>query len=64
MIIIEHIIEISKSLKISTVAEGIETEGDQQMVQDLDCDYGQGYYYCRPVPVEEFNEKYMKKGEA
>lgn len=64
MIIIEHIIEISKSLKISTVAEGIETEGDQQMVRDLDCDYGQGYYYCRPVPVEEFNEKYMKKGEA
>lgn len=63
-IIIEHIIEISKSLKISTVAEGIETEGDQQMVRDLDCDYGQGYYYCRPVPVEEFNEKYMKKGEA
>ena len=64
MIIIEHIIEISKSLKISTVAEGIETEGDQQMVRDLGCDYGQGYYYCRPVPVEEFNEKYMKKGEA
>ena len=63
-IIIEHIIEISKSLKISTVAEGIETEGDQQMVRDLDCDYGQGYYYCRPVSVEEFNEKYMKKGEA
>ena len=63
-IIIEHIIEISKSLKISTVAEGIETEGDQQMVRDLGCDYGQGYYYCRPVPVEEFNEKYMKKGEA
>ena len=63
-IIIEHIIEISKILKISTVAEGIETEGDQQMVRDLDCDYGQGYYYCRPVPVEEFNEKYMKKGEA
>ena len=63
-IIIEHIIEISKSLKISTVAEGIETLEDQQMVRDLGCDLGQGYYYCRPVSAEEFNEKYMKKGEV
>ncbi len=63
-VIIKHIIVISKSLKISTVAEGIETEEDQRMVRELGCDFGQGYYYCRPVPVEEFNEKYMKRREA
>lgn len=63
-IIIEHIIDLSKSLKISTVAEGIETEENRRMVRDLGCDLGQGYYYCRPVSAGEFNEKYMKKGEA
>ena len=60
----EHIIELSKNLKISTVAEGIETDENRRMVRDFGCDYGQGYYYCRPVSAEEFNEKYMNKGEV
>ena len=63
-IIIKHIIDLSKSLKISTVAEGIETEENRRMVRDLGCDLGQGYYYCRPVSAGEFNQKYMKKGEV
>lgn len=63
-IIMEHIIELSKNLKISTVAEGIETDENRRMVRDFGCDYGQGYYYCRPVSAEEFNEKYMNKGEV
>lgn len=62
-IVIEHIIELSKSLDISTVAEGVETEENRRIVRELGCDYGQGYFYCRPVSVEEFNERYMKKGE-
>ena len=62
-IIIEHMIDLSKSLKIDTVAEGIETKEDEDMVRELGCDFGQGYYYSRPVPAEEFDEKYMKKGD-
>ena len=62
-IILEHIIMISSSLEISTVAEGIETKENEQMIQELGCDFGQGYYYCRPIPAEEFHEKYMQKGK-
>lgn len=62
-IILEHIIMISRSLEISTVAEGIETKENEQMIQELGCDFGQGYYYCRPIPAEEFHEKYMQKGK-
>ena len=59
-IIMEHVIELSKSLHISTVAEGVETEENQQLIQSLGCDYGQGYLYSRPVSSEEFSGRYMQ----
>ena len=63
-IILKQIILFAKKLGITTVAEGIETEEDRNNMAALSCDYGQGYYYCRPVSAEEFNEKYMNKGEV
>lgn len=41
------------------VAEGIETKEQLSMIQGLGCRYAQGFYYGRPVTVEEFNRKYM-----
>ena len=47
-------------MDISTVAEGVETARDEEMIQELGCDFGQGYYYSRPLSVKEFSERYMK----
>jgi sensor c-di-GMP phosphodiesterase-like protein len=37
------------------VAEGIETEEHVQMLSALSCDYGQGFYYSKPVNSHDVN---------
>ena len=59
--IMEHIVQMSKSLHISTVVEGVETKENEKLIQSLGCDYGQGYFYSKPIDAAEFSEKYMKK---
>ena len=58
-IIMEQIVQLSKRLGISTVIEGIETSEHDRLSKSLGCDFGQGYYYSRPVSAAEFNLKYM-----
>lgn len=41
--------------KTASLAEGIETEGQLELLKSFGCDYGQGYYFSRPVPPEAFN---------
>lgn len=58
-VILQHIITLAHDLHIRTVAEGVETKDDEALIRSLGCDYGQGYLYSKPVPVEEFEEKYF-----
>nr|WP_287058043.1 GGDEF domain-containing phosphodiesterase [Phascolarctobacterium sp.] len=44
-----------------TLAEGVETEEQLKVLQKLGCQLGQGYYFARPLPAEEFWERYVKK---
>ncbi|MDO5146308.1 MAG: EAL domain-containing protein [Eubacteriales bacterium] len=59
--IMSGVIDLSKRLYISTVAEGVETKEDEEMIRSMGCDFGQGYLYSRPLRVEDFYEKYMKE---
>ena len=52
--IVSAIIAMSKSLKLLVVAEGIETREQLDFLQTHECAEGQGYYYSRPLPAEEF----------
>ena len=47
-------IGMAHSLGLSVVAEGVETEGQLNILRNLDCDEVQGFYYSPPVPAEEF----------
>lgn len=61
--VISGIIKIAKDLDIVTVAEGVERKDQVVMLQELGCDIAQGYYYAKPMPVDEFEtiiEKYNK----
>jgi len=51
--IIRAIITLAASLHLSTVAEGIETEPQRQILEDLGCDLGQGYLCSEAVTLEE-----------
>ena len=50
--IIEAIIAIAKSLELSIIAEGVENEMQLKFLRDRDCDFIQGYFYSKPLPVD------------
>ncbi len=50
--ILQTIISLAKSLKKKVIAEGIETESQLSLLQNLGCDYGQGYLLARPQTKE------------
>lgn len=52
--IIDAFIALAHALDMLVVAEGVECEEDARHLEDLDCDFIQGYYYARPMPVDRF----------
>jgi diguanylate cyclase (GGDEF)-like protein len=51
--ILQTIISLAKNLKMKVIAEGIETEAQLAVLQNLGCDYGQGYLLAKPKAVDE-----------
>ena len=60
-VIIESVINTCKKLNMVSVAEGIETESQKEEIKRLGCDLGQGYFFSKPIPVVDFENKYFKK---
>ncbi|MCK9284172.1 MAG: EAL domain-containing protein [Rhodocyclaceae bacterium] len=50
------VISLAHSLKLSAIAEGVETEAQLSFLRRRDCDEMQGYYFSRPVPAEAFEQ--------
>jgi len=57
---IKTIIGMAHNLRMTLVAEGVETEEQRALLAIQGCEVGQGYHYSRPVPVAEF-EKLLGK---
>lgn len=53
--IVRAILTLAKSLHMHTVAEGVETLGQLKRLEELGCFEIQGYYFSKPVPIEELN---------
>jgi diguanylate cyclase (GGDEF)-like protein len=51
--IIRAVVALAQSLGMATTAEGVETEEEHRLIQDLGCTKVQGYYFGRPLPVSE-----------
>lgn len=58
--IVEAAINLARVLGLKTVVEGVETHEEAQKVTDMGCDLIQGYYYSKPLRLEEF-EQYMSQ---
>ena len=52
--IVRAIISVSRSLGLRTLAEGVETSDQLAFLVEQGCDEVQGFYYCRPLPAEQF----------
>lgn len=57
-VILKHIIDMANELGVKIIAEGIETSEQVEFLRKQGCQMVQGYYYFKPLPVEEF-EKYL-----
>ena len=52
--ITEAIIAMGKTLSLTVIAEGVETEEQETFLRDHACDQSQGYYFSKPIAPEEF----------
>lgn len=50
--IIKTILTLAESLGLGTLAEGVETEEQLKLLQELGCDEAQGYYLSKPLPKD------------
>ncbi len=57
------IIALAKSLKLSVIAEGVETLEQKEFLVENGCDYIQGYYYSKAVSAEEMEEILKNRAE-
>ena len=53
------VIQLAKQLGLETIAEGIETETQREKLLSLGCGDGQGYFFAKPLPSEQF-EAFLK----
>ncbi|GAA0733745.1 EAL domain-containing protein [Dactylosporangium roseum] len=51
----EAVVQLGRALQLQTVAEGIETPEQWSTLQDLGCEYGQGYLFARPGAASEIS---------
>lgn len=56
--IIQSIITLAGNLNMEVVAEGIEKKHQLEKLKELNCRYGQGFYFSRPIPINEIIRRY------
>ena len=59
-LILSQMLSLIRTFNIRTVVEGVETEEDVDFLQKEGVDLAQGYYFSRPIPMEQFEELYLK----
>lgn len=53
------VVSLSKQLGMEVVTEGVETGEQVDFLTEIGCDVFQGYYFAKPMPVDEFEKKYF-----
>ena len=53
-LILEQVVLMADKLELGLLAEGVETQEQIEMLQNIGCDQVQGYYYARPMPADDF----------
>ncbi len=57
--LLRSIVDMAHSLNLVVTAEGVETEAERAVLQDVGCDLLQGYLIARPMPVADFVREYV-----
>ena len=58
--LVRHMISMAVDLNFRVICEGVETAQDVEFLRAVGCDMAQGYYFARPMPIDEFEERWME----
>ena len=62
--IVKMIVAIAKQLDLKVIAEGVEEEADYQFLSEIGCDFAQGYFISRPLPVASLEKNCLQQSFA
>jgi EAL domain-containing protein (putative c-di-GMP-specific phosphodiesterase class I) len=57
--ILDNVLDLARRIGVPSIAEGVESESQVAYLMQHNVDYFQGYFYGRPMPAEEFIERYF-----
>ena len=60
-VILKSLIGMADSLGMEVITEGVETEQQLRTLSEMGCSHFQGYYFSKPIPVDEFEAKYTQE---
>ncbi len=58
-VVLKNIVQLAKDLKCKVICEGVETQEQVEMLKGIGCEYGQGYVFARPMPIDEYVKKFL-----
>ena len=59
--VVDAIAGLTRGLKLDLLAEGVETESQLNVLKSIGCQYGQGYFWSKALPGDEFEQFYMNQ---
>lgn len=60
----EAMIVMAHKLGLRVIAEGVETQQQRDLLTSINCDYGQGYLFAKPLPAELFEQRFGRMGSG
>ena len=60
-VVLNTVIALGRALDLKVIAEGVETREQCDMLTQNGCDYIQGYYLARPMPIDQLESQYFEK---
>jgi len=62
--LVKTIIDLAHGLGAKALAEGVETKEQAEILTQFGCDYLQGFYFEKPLPISEFEKKYLSEAKT
>lgn len=61
--VLTSVVRMAKWLHLPAIVEGVETQEQVDFLKCIGCEYAQGYYYAKPMPVEDYEEFVIQENE-
>ncbi len=60
-VVLKNIINLARDLDCKVICEGIETDEQIKLLENIGCEYGQGYVFAKPMPIAEYEDLFLMK---